>query len=403
MNVLKRAKVRRRTLPLLGAFVAITAAGLALITFGLTRPADAHGATVGPPARHFGCWDRYADDWQGTETNWQANDPMCAQAWEAEPSAMWNWNGLLVDGLNGAYIDGIPDGQICSAGQTSDGRYNALDVPGPWYATAIPSSSEFTVELHDQAIHGADFLWVYVTSNEYDPATDLLTWGDLTRYAEAGPFAAGSGTPGNGEGYRTGESHFVDVSAPGLTGRHVVLLVWKASHADQTYYLCSDVDFGGPGGVPGSTTTTTTAPVTSTTSGPTTTEPPTTSTTSGPTTTEPPTATTDPGGFEACTVDYQVASSWPGGYQGAIEITNNGDPLSSWELEFQLDDDQIDQGWTGQFSQSGDTVTVANETWNAQLGTGEAVTLGFIGSSTGAIDTPDSFTVNGTPCATSTS
>ncbi|MGO4423542.1 lytic polysaccharide monooxygenase, partial [Streptomyces sp. MCAF7] len=27
------------------------------------------------------------------------------------------------------------------------------------------------------------------------------------------------------------------------TGRHVVYTIWQASHMDQTYFLCSDVNF----------------------------------------------------------------------------------------------------------------------------------------------------------------
>ncbi|MFH8485303.1 lytic polysaccharide monooxygenase [Streptomyces longisporoflavus] len=37
-----------------------------------------------------------------------------------------------------------------------------------------------------------------------------------------------------------------DVSTSGYSGRHVVVTVWKASHVDQKYFLCSDVNFGSP-------------------------------------------------------------------------------------------------------------------------------------------------------------
>ncbi|WP_396449038.1 lytic polysaccharide monooxygenase [Actinomadura sp.] len=34
-----------------------------------------------------------------------------------------------------------------------------------------------------------------------------------------------------------------NVTAPGRTGRHVVFTIWQASHMDQAYYICSDVNF----------------------------------------------------------------------------------------------------------------------------------------------------------------
>ncbi|MFE1251521.1 lytic polysaccharide monooxygenase [Streptomyces sp. NPDC058735] len=33
------------------------------------------------------------------------------------------------------------------------------------------------------------------------------------------------------------------MNTSGLSGRHVVHTIWQASHRDQTYFLCSDVNF----------------------------------------------------------------------------------------------------------------------------------------------------------------
>jgi predicted carbohydrate-binding protein with CBM5 and CBM33 domain len=43
----------------------------------------------------------------------------------------------------------------------------------------------------------------------------------------------------------TGTSTPVEVNAPGRTGHHLVYTVWQASHLDQSYYFCSDVNFTG--------------------------------------------------------------------------------------------------------------------------------------------------------------
>ena len=37
----------------------------------------------------------------------------------------------------------------------------------------------------------------------------------------------------------------IPVSAPGRTGHHVVFMIWQASHKDQSFYSCSDVNFTG--------------------------------------------------------------------------------------------------------------------------------------------------------------
>src|SRR4051812_3421258 len=36
----------------------------------------------------------------------------------------------------------------------------------------------------------------------------------------------------------------------------------------------------------------------------------------------------------SCAVKYSVASQWPGGFQGGLEVTNTGDPWSAWTLTF---------------------------------------------------------------------
>jgi hypothetical protein len=40
----------------------------------------------------------------------------------------------------------------------------------------------------------------------------------------------------------------------------------------------------------------------------------------------------------ACTVVYKVQSQWAGGFTGDIAITNAGDPVTSWRLEYDFPD-----------------------------------------------------------------
>ncbi|MDT0445443.1 lytic polysaccharide monooxygenase [Streptomyces sp. DSM 41886] len=208
------------------ALLAVLAAVTLLMTPWSTPAASAHGSTADPLSRNYGCWQRWGSDFQNPDM--AQEDPMCWQAWQHDTNAMWNWNGLYREGTGGDFQAHIPDNQLCSAGRTGDGRYDSMDTPGAWKTSQI--GSNFTVDVLDQAYHGADYLHVYVTRQGYNAQTDALDWGDLEQVASTGRYA-----PAN--------HYTVDVQAPGRSGHHVVYTIWKASHADQIYFFCSDVTF----------------------------------------------------------------------------------------------------------------------------------------------------------------
>ncbi|GIF07795.1 cellulose binding domain-containing protein [Actinoplanes siamensis] len=100
-----------------------------------------------------------------------------------------------------------------------------------------------------------------------------------------------------------------------------------------------------------------------------------------------------------CSVKYTVASQWPGGFGAAVDITNLGDPVSSWSLSFTLAGGQsITQLWNGSVTQSGSAVTVRNAAWNGAIATGGKASFGFNGSSTGSTPAPAAFALNGVAC-----
>lgn len=105
------------------------------------------------------------------------------------------------------------------------------------------------------------------------------------------------------------------------------------------------------------------------------------------------------GAAPVCSVEYSVTSRWDAGFQGAVEITNNQAALSSWRLTFDLTGGQeVTQGWSARWSQTGTTVTAANESWNGSLGSGASVSAGFIASGPGSDAVPTAFRLNGTTC-----
>ncbi|WP_422647416.1 lytic polysaccharide monooxygenase auxiliary activity family 9 protein [Actinoalloteichus caeruleus] len=228
----------RRLSPPARAVAAVAAAVMFMMVFS-AGTASAHGSTIDPPSRNYGCWERWGHDFQNPEM--ATEDPMCWQAWQHDTNAMWQWNGVYREGVGGDHEGAIPDGQLCSAGRTGGDRYAALDVPGEWHAT--PVANEFTVTVHDQALHGADYYRVYVTKQGFDPTTDELGWGDLELAGQTGVVPPGEGTPSDDPALG-GVSVSIDVEAPGRTGRHIVYMIWQASHFDQTFYGCSDVVFG---------------------------------------------------------------------------------------------------------------------------------------------------------------
>ncbi|AVT28358.1 MULTISPECIES: lytic polysaccharide monooxygenase [unclassified Plantactinospora] len=221
--------------------LAVAVAGVVALTVSLVATPDtasAHGSTINPASRNYGCWKRWGSDFQNPAMATQ--DPMCWQAWQADPNAMWNWNGLYRDGVAGNHQAAVPNGQLCSAGRTGGVRYAALDNPGNWQATNV--GANFGVKIHDQALHGADYFRIYVTRQGFNPLSQRLGWNNLELVRETGRYAPGAGTREN-DPVLNGVSNTINVSAPGRSGRHIVYTIWKASHSDQTYYWCADVNF----------------------------------------------------------------------------------------------------------------------------------------------------------------
>jgi len=189
-----------------------------------TTPAAAHGTIVDPASRAYHCWDAWGS--QHMNPDMQTQDPMCWQAFQANPDTMWNWMSALRDGLGGNFQGSTPDGQLCSNGLS---RNNSLNNTGQWKTTTI--GNNFTMRLYDQASHGADFIRVYVSKNGFNPTTQRLGWGNLDLITQTGRFP-----PSN--------NYTFNVQTSGYQGQHVIFVIWQASHLDQTYMWCSDVNFG---------------------------------------------------------------------------------------------------------------------------------------------------------------
>jgi endo-1,4-beta-xylanase len=100
-----------------------------------------------------------------------------------------------------------------------------------------------------------------------------------------------------------------------------------------------------------------------------------------------------------CRVTYTVTNQWSTGFGAAVDITNLGDPVSSWNLAWSFGAGQtITQMWNATPVQSGSQVTATSMSYNAAIATNATVSFGFNGAWNGSNPAPTSFSLNGTVC-----
>jgi predicted carbohydrate-binding protein with CBM5 and CBM33 domain len=347
---------RRRLRTAIVAIAALVAAGTAAVLF--IQPASSHGTSIAQPSRHYSCWERWGSDFQNPDM--AQEDPMCWAAWQNDPNAMWNWNGLYREQVGGNHQAALPDNHLCSGGLTGGTRYAPLDDPGPWKTTQVNSS--FTFTNWDQANHGADYYRIYVTKQGYDAQTDALDWADLELVKDTGDINPGVGRPPASGG---GTLVDIPVTASGRTGHHVVFMIWQASHFDQSFYSCSDVWFGS--GQP------TDPPPTS--ASPTPTDPATTASAT-PTTG---TTTSPPAGGYACAATATI-NSWGSGATVQVKVANTGSQaIHTWMLHWTWPSTgvTVSQMWSAEHSTMGGMEMAGPAAWNAAIPVGGQVEFGF--------------------------
>ncbi|MGW4436130.1 glycoside hydrolase family 48 protein [Streptomyces sp. NPDC004596] len=101
-----------------------------------------------------------------------------------------------------------------------------------------------------------------------------------------------------------------------------------------------------------------------------------------------------------CSVDYKT-NDWGSGFTADLTITNRGTAaIDGWTLTYGYTGNQkLSNGWNGSWSQSGQTVTVKNASYNGTIAAGAAVSTGAQFTYSGTNTAPASFAVNGTTCA----
>lgn len=147
----------------------------------------------------------------------------------------------------------IPDGQLCSAGNSVDASERAsaakevgsagilvlandksgLDVPANWQAQTLAKGADNKVKMRYkiQAAHNPSYWEIYVSKPDYDPKVRALNWDDLELVGEFGDVS-----PINGY-------YELDVDLKDSEGRRVIYSRWqRQDSAGEGFYNCSDVN-----------------------------------------------------------------------------------------------------------------------------------------------------------------
>ncbi len=106
-------------------------------------------------------------------------------------------------------------------------------------------------------------------------------------------------------------------------------------------------------------------------------------------------------GGGGCLVTWQVYSDWGQGFVTGITVTNKGSSaINGWTLAWTFTgNQQITNLWNGMLSQSGQSIRVANASYNTTITAGGNQMLGFQAAYSGTNQRPATFTLNGQTCA----
>jgi predicted carbohydrate-binding protein with CBM5 and CBM33 domain len=405
----------------------------------------AHGSMLRPISRVYACYLENPE----TPDTLACRDAIAAGG--TQP--LYDWNEVHILNAAGNHQALIPDGKLCSAGQT---KYAAFDQPRPdWARTVLPASGTYTFLFAAYVPHNMGYFELYVTRNGYDPLQPLK-WSDL----EATPFLRVDNPPVvNGNYQMTGQL------PAGKSGHHVIYGIWQRNDSAEAFYSCSDVWFGSAptptstpapvcsaplwsasvvyqagdqvrydgrlwqarwsssGQVPSTDGATNAwriqgycsgsgSPATATPSAPASTPTPTSNTVTSTATPTPVTTTQTPTPIftatvtntpssAACAVTYVKRNDWGNGATIDVTIRNTSAvAINGWTLTWTFSgNQQINNLWNGAYTQSGVSVSVSNAAWNRTISAnGGTANFGFniVYSGTNAV--PTSFSLNGTPC-----
>src|SRR6202034_306045 len=96
----------------------------------------------------------------------------------------------------------------------------------------------------------------------------------------------------------------------------------------------------------------------------------------------------------SCAAAYSVPTDWGSGFTANLTITDNGTAaITGWTVTYTYAGNQtLSNGWNGNWTQSGETVTVTNESYNGSLAAGASTSAGANFNYSGTNAAPTSVT-----------
>jgi chitin-binding protein len=371
----------------LGAALAGLAAGLG--AFAVAQPAQAHGAMLIPGSRTWLCYE----DALTSTGQLIANNPACAAAIaQSGTTSLYNWFAVLRSDGNGRGQGFIPDGKLCS-GNAIVYDFSGYDLPrNDWPVTHLTAGATMDFHYNKWAAHPGWF-YLYITKDGWND-TAPLTWDEI----DPTPFASADHPPSVGDpGTTTSYYYWTGTLPKNKTGHHIIYSIWQRSDSTETFYGCSDVVFdGGNGQVTGVGPGQSTSPSASPSKSASPSVSPSKSASASPSVSPSRSASASPsvspsrsasasasaGGGSGCAAAYSVSSTWPGGFQAGVTITNKGStPISGWTVTWTFaSGETITQLWNGTATVSGAAVSVTNVSYNGALAGGGSTSIGFLGN-----------------------
>jgi chitin-binding protein len=191
----------------------------------LASQALAHGSMEVPISRVYNCY-------KGNPEFPTSTACKALIAHSGKPQ-LYEWNAIRQTKANDNHQKFIPDGQLCSGGNSS---HRGLDLTRTdWDSTLLlpDADGNFEFVFHATALHATKTLKMFVTREGYDP-TKPLKWSDL----EEAPFCTATGLTDVDHRY-----HMLCPLPQGKHGAHVIYAVWQRSDSTEAFYSCSDVSF----------------------------------------------------------------------------------------------------------------------------------------------------------------
>jgi len=322
-----------------------------------------------PGSRTYLCW---RDGLSPTGQIIPQNPACSAAVAQSGANSLYNWFSVLRSDAGGRTTGFVPDGQLCSGGNTGFSGYNL--ARNDWPLTHLTAGRNIEFKYSNWAHHPGTF-YFYVTKDSWSP-TRALAWSDL----EATPFLTVTNPPQRGAvGTNDGHYYFNGTLPSNKSGRHIIYSRWVRSDSQENFFGCSDVTFdGGNGEVTGIGGGSNPTP-NPTTPRPNPTTPGTNPTTPG----TNPTTPANPGNG-SCTATYRVISSWSGGFQGEVSIRNSSSStIGGWTANWTFTNGETIGGlWNGTLSQSGSSITVRNVGHNGTLAPNSSTSFGFTANGT---------------------